>query len=381
VPVIAVDTDGNAPLLRRSRNIARVAAFENRITDTELFVQDLAALGGELAGEWRRRILLFPTEDGGLRVCADHFETLKEHFILLGDPAERDLEQFMDKGRFFGALLDDAGYVPWTRYYADVPALRGALDSIPFPVVVKPSKKDVDMSFQRTLGTKLIVLESAYDMTESFYALIPPEGVVVQELIEHTEGQEVCWWGYRSKSGEVTGMTARELRKFPLQGGTATFMRSEHIERLHVYAREILERINFWGLCELPFLPIEDTQQYKVLELNPRCWLQLGLMHTSGLNAPLMAYNEAMDERLPIPAGGARERATWMSPEYDLLRVFRSGRPGDTLRNLARWLQDLNWADERAVWTCREPGVLAARFLTYPAKLWKNRSMIRRGGR
>lgn len=381
VPVIAVDTDGNAPLLRRSRNIERVVSFESHITDTEDFLAHVVSLGRNLASEWNARPLLFPTEDSGLRFCADYFAALTKHFTLLGDPEERDITRFMDKGRFFDSLPRGAKFVPWTRFFPDCDALEAALSTFPFPVVVKPARKDIDMSFQRALGTKLIVLESPIDVTDAFRALVPPEGVVVQELIEHTEGQEVCWWGYRSRDGAITGMTARELRKFPVQGGTATFMRTEHVEALHAYAREILETINFWGMCEMPFLPVEDTEQYKVLELNPRCWLQVGLLYTSGLNAPLMAYNEVMGADLPAGRTVARERITWMSPEYDLLRVFRSGRSGGLLRNLARWCQDLHWADDRAVWTCKEPGVLAARFLSYPAKLWKNRAMIKRGGR
>ena len=380
VPVIAVDTDGNATLLRRSRNIDRVVTFEHLIADTTEFIAHLCSLGSELSAEWNKHVLLFPTEDTGLRICADHYAELTKQFTLLGDPEERDLNKFMDKGRFFESLPQESQYVPWTRFFASCDELEAAIETFPFPVVVKPSRKDIDMSFQRTLGTKLIVLESAADITSSFRELYPPEGVVVQELIEHTEGQEVCWWGYRSRDGVITGMTARELRKFPIQGGTATFMRSEHIEVLHEYARDILETINFYGVCEMPFLPVQDTEQYKVLELNPRCWLQVGLLYTSGLNAPLMAYDEAMDTNLPVGHAVARERVTWMSPEYDLLRVFRCGRSGGMLRNLARWFQDLNWADDRAVWSCKEPGVLAARFLSYPAKLWKNRAMIRRGG-
>lgn len=379
MPVIAVDTDGNERLLRRSRNIDRVVAPGVPITRTGPFLERLAALGRDLMTGYERRVLLFPTEDTGLRLCADHYHALAESFVLLGDSSERGLNRFMDKGAFFDSLPREAPYVPWTKYFPDCASFEHGAGTFPYPVVVKPSRKDLDMSFQRTLGTKLIVLENAGDIDDSVRAIFPSEGVVVQRLIEHTEGTEVCWWGYRSRTGEITGMTARELRKYPVQGGTATFMRSERIAALDEYAREILQAIDFWGLCEMPFLPVRETQQYQVLELNPRCWLQLGLMHASGLNLPVRAYNEAVGAGLPAGSTTARERVTWMSPEYDLLRVFYAR--GGTLRNLARWFQDLLWADERAVWTLDEPGVFAARCLSYPAKLRKNRAMLRGGKR
>jgi predicted ATP-grasp superfamily ATP-dependent carboligase len=381
VDVYAVDTDGGAGFLKRSKYIDRVIALGPRISATEAFVEELCAAGKELKERDRRRVLLFPSEDTGLRVCADHWERLKEYFLLLGDPGERDPARFLDKGRFFQALPGEAPYVPRTMYFADIASLEASRDDLPYPAVVKPARKDIGMSFQKKLGAKLLVVKSPGDLSGKVRALFPREGVVVQECIEHNEGDEVCWWGYRSRHGELAGMTAREMRKYPHPGGTATFMRSERVPQLHEYAREILDRIGFWGLCEMPFLPAGPAGQYKVLELNPRAWLQIGLMHRSGLNAPLLAYRDAMGVEVPVPEPGVREGVIWMSPEYDLLRALCSGRPARRIANLARWLADVRRADDRTVWDCAEPGVIMARVASYPAKLWKSRAMFGAGSR
>ncbi len=381
VDVHAIDTDGGAGLLRRSKYIERVMSFECRISNPEGFVDELCAAGRSFKEQQGRRLLLFPSEDGGLGLCADHCERLRDYFVLLGDAAETDPARFLDKGRFFGALPREAPYVPRTMHFADFASLEASRGELPYPAAVKPARKDIGMSFQKKLGAKLVIIESPEDLAGKLRALFPREGVVVQEFIEHREGDEVCWWGYRSKRGELTGMTAREMRKYPHPGGTATFMRSEHVPRLHEYAREILDRIGFWGLCEMPFLPAAPAGQYKVLELNPRAWLQIGLMSRSGLNAPLMAYREAMGVDVPVPDARARDGVIWMSPEYDLLRALGSGRPARRFANLAQWFRDMRRADDRTVWDCAEPGVMMARLISYPAKLWKNRAMIGAGRR
>ncbi|MBI4720244.1 MAG: hypothetical protein HY770_03285, partial [Chitinivibrionia bacterium] len=381
VAVYAIDTDGGAGFLKRSKYIERVISLGCRISPQEAFVDKLCALGRELKERHERRVLLLPSEDTGLRVCADHFGRLKEYFVLLGDPGESDIKRFMDKGSFFNELSREAPYVPRTLRFAGFEEVHASRGDLPYPAAAKPACKDIAMSFQKKLGAKLVVLRSPEDVAGKLRNIFPPEGIVVQEFIEHREGDEVCWWGYRSRNGAVTGMTARELRKYPHPGGTATFMRSEHVEVLHAYAREILDRIGFRGLCEMPFLPAGRSRQYKVLELNPRPWLQIGLMHRSGFNAPLMAYREAMEADIPVPPATAREGVTWISPEYDLLRALSSGRPGGRLKNVAQWAGDVRRADDRTVWDFAEPGVTVSRFMSYPGKFWKNRSMIGAGNR
>jgi predicted ATP-grasp superfamily ATP-dependent carboligase len=381
VPLIAVDTDGGARLLRGSPDIGEVIAIANPVLEPQRALEQLLELGERLGRKWGRRLLLLPTEDTGLGLCADGQARLSEHFIIPGDKDERDLNRFLDKGRFFAQLPGEEPYVPWSRFCRDEDALLELEGVMPFPAVAKPARKSAGPSFQRWFGAKLVAARTFAELRESFRGCFPAEGLLVQEQIEFKEGDEVCWWGFRDRQGGIIGLTARELRKFPLIGGTATYMRTEAVPELHEYARRILDRTGFWGLCELPFLPAAGG--FKVLECNPRPWLQIGLAARAGLNLPLKVYNDVEIRWGGSPvadnsAEEARPEVYWMSPEYDLIRCFFSGRSSGPPVTLRSWIGQVRRADDIGLWNLETPRLVLERLLSYPSKLWKNRMYIRR---
>jgi predicted ATP-grasp superfamily ATP-dependent carboligase len=376
--VIALDTDGSKRLLRSTKLIHEVNPLSGLIFNPDECLQDLLRYGRQLKERFGRRPLLLPTEDSGLRFCADSLTHIKECFVLLGDPKEMDVARLCDKGRFFSIFKGDESYVPWTQAYVKEEQMRPVLSEIPYPVVLKPARKDLRQSFLQRFGVKIVVARSAAALRDILGSYFPTDGLVIQELIDHREGEEVSWWGYRARDGRSLGMTVRQLRKHPSMGGTATAVRTEDIRELHSLAEEILERADFWGLCELEFIP--KGGGYKLVECNPRPWLQIGLALRAGLNFPLLAYQEI--EGLSMPGINASSGATaaqnlrWLSPEYDLIRCFSAGRKG-LLKNVRTWCRDLRHAEETGIWDMNEPLVVLERLFSYPGKVWKNRSRTR----
>ncbi|NIM20163.1 MAG: hypothetical protein GTO51_08015 [Candidatus Latescibacteria bacterium] len=375
IPVLCVDLDGGANLLRSARSIQETFSIGTLTSSSNRFLNRFLDLADRLKRDWGQRLLLFPTEDTGLRFCVDQFDEFKKRFVVLGDTEERDVAKFFDKGRFFSMLSGEVAVCPWTRFFDSKDMLFQSADEIPFPVVVKPARKDIHLTFQKRFGAKLALAESFSALQRIFEDWLPTDGVVLQELLSHKEGDEVCWCGYRSREGRITGMTVRELRKYPRIGGTATFVRSEEIPRLHEYASQILNSMDFWGICELEFLPKQGA--YKILECNARPWLQIGLALEAGLNVPLLAYSDIDGVDYNLPAGKPKENIYWMSPEYDALRCLFGDKKRRLFANLLEWRRDLRRADDIGLWDLKEPRLVAARLSSYPGKLWKHRSLFR----
>ena len=383
IPVIAVDTDGGARLLQSSPAVDEVVRIVNPTLSHRQALDQLLKLGGRLRRKWGRRLLMLPTEDTGLRFCADNQARLKDYFIIPGDEDEEDINRFFDKGRFFSQLSGDEPFVPWNRFCPNESSLLELKSEMPFPLVAKPARKAPRLLFQKRFGAKLVVARSLAELQQTLRGSFPADGVLLQEYFEFNEGDEVCWWGCRDHHGRIIGLTARELRKYPRVGGTATFMRTEAVPELHEFARRILDRTGFWGLCELPFLPAAGG--YKVLECNPRPWLQIGLAGRAGLNLPLKLYND-----VELRLGGAqvlddldtgdevRPDVYWMSPEYDLLRCFFGGETSNPQVSLRSWIRDVKRVGDLGIWNLEEPRLILERLLSYPVKLWKNRILLRR---
>ena len=378
VPVLVLDSDGHTALLSRSRHVHRVYPCGALPHDPQGFLRRLERLGRTLRREVGDRVLLLPTHDTGLHLCAENLGDLRRCFVLPGDPGREELLRFFDKARFFAALGEPVGHAPPTLWFAAPEQLRSAAGEFTYPVILKPAYKDVGQQHARTWKAKAVRVRGPAELVQRTHAFFPPAGLIVQEYLDCPEGEEVCWWGYRKHDGTITGMTACEMHKYPRVGGTGTLVRSQLVPEVDTRAREILTRLDFHGLCELPFLPDRSTGQYLVLECNPRCWLQLGLMWRCGLNAPLQAYQEHTG--IDCGAGGetALDGLTWISPEYDLLRCLFAPSTEPLYVRLRQWCRDLRAADEVALWDLDEPAVVLAHVLLHARRA--GRSLLQVSG-
>jgi len=365
VPVIAVDTDGYGALLGRSKAIREVIFSGDLPHAPERFLARLEQIGRTLYRTYGSRALLLPMHDTALSVCAKNISLLDRYFLLSGNPTGKDVLRFFDKARFYASLPEELAYAPWTRRFVDREELRRAAADLPFPVVLKPACKDPGLRFERYFGAKALEARGLAGLLQRAEAYFPRGGLVVQECLDYCEGREVSWAGYRSLEGVCTGMTARELHKYPALGGTATLVRSETLPEIETLAREILNSVGLHGVCELSFLPSRTTGRYKVVECNPRCWLQLGLMRRCGLNAPLQAYQEHTGIDCGVGGETAREGVSWISPEYDLLRCLFTGGAEPLFARLRGWCRDVGRADEVALWDSDEPTVALAHLVLY----------------
>lgn len=371
VPVLAVDTDGYGALLGRSKAIRAVIPSGDLPYAPGRFLGRLGQIGRTLYRTYGSQVLLLPTHDTALSICAENSSRLDRYFAFSGNTTGASVLRCFDKARFCAGLPEEADLVPWTRHYADREELRRAVADLPFPVVLKPARKDPGLRFERRFGAKAVMEPGPAGLLQRAEAYFPPAGLVIQECLDYREGRELSWAGYRSLEGRCTGMTARELHKYPAMGGTATLVRSESLPEIETLAREVLNCIGGYGVCELSFLPSRATGRYKVVECNPRCWLQLGLMQKCGLNAPLQAYQEHTGIDCGVGGETARDGVTWISPEYDLRRCLFAPRGESLPARLRQWCRDVRLAEEVALWDSDEPAVVLTHLLLHARRAWR----------
>jgi predicted ATP-grasp superfamily ATP-dependent carboligase len=109
----------------------------------------------------------------------------------------------------------------------------------------------------------------------------------------------------------------------------------------------LLQPIDFIGLCEVEFL-LDDAGRWRVVELNPRPWLQVGLAHHAG--AALAVATLALLRGDGVETLSARDGTSWVNLERLWLAAL-SGEYGRRLpaarRAIAIWLQ----ADTLAIYS------------------------------
>jgi D-aspartate ligase len=186
-----------------------------------------------------------------------------------------DFEQLCDKYVFASFVPERARIV--THLFSETDARQ--LD--PRRYVVKGRQGN---AFRRITGRKAISLdELSDDGARQVLARIPPEQVLVQQLIE-SDRPVVSMCSF-SVDGRLSAVFAYEkLREHPARFGTGTYLRSVAAEPLAPLAADVIRRVNFTGISEIEFILDRRTNSYKVIEMNPRTWKSVHFATRCGQN-------------------------------------------------------------------------------------------------
>jgi len=372
IPVVLLSRGKKKPLSSWSKFIKGTLFNPDPLVDEEGFMRSLLDFGAELTKTHQRRMLLFPTDDGSLLLLAKNFAVLKRYFVILNDPQEKDILKFCQKIHIFQTLQESlcSGFLPQTRFCYRKDDTESIKNNISFPCIIKPSEKDVNFSFYAKYNSKILLAENKDDLEKKLIGLLSENHkLVVQELVSPKPGKEISWYGYRSKSGEIFGMTARQVRKSPQIGGTATFIKTEEIPQIHPYVQQALKSLDFWGICEMEFMLDERKGEYRMIEFNPRCWLQLSLATRMGLNLPLLTYQEVYKNRLPEPIIYRKGRMKWIWVKEDFLRAVVEDKNEGVLKRLFRWMPQVFGDCVYAIHSFADLRVTLNRILSLPGRL------------
>jgi D-aspartate ligase len=374
IPVFLLSRGEKKPLSYFSKFVKGIFINPDPLEDEEAFTLSVLSFGEVLKKKYRRRILLFPTDDGSLLLLARNFAALKKYFVILNDPQGKDISRFSQKSYVFQTLQDSgcSDFLPLALFCYKNDDVQSVKDNITFPCVIKPSEKDINFSFYRKYNSKVLLVESKDNLERKLTQLLSEnQRLLVQELVSRKPAKEISWYGYRSKSGEIFGMTARQVRKSPQMGGTATFLEAEEIPQIHPFAHRALEALDFWGICEMELMLDARKKEYKMIEFNPRSWLQLSLATRMGLNLPWLAYQEVYKNQLLRPIIYKKGRMRWIWVKEDFIRAVMQGKKAGALKRLSEWMPEAFGDRVYAVHSFADLRVTLNRILSLPARILK----------
>jgi predicted ATP-grasp superfamily ATP-dependent carboligase len=134
------------------------------------------------------------------------------------------------------------------------------------------------------VGEKALVLNSK-NQNQVLHAIskLPKDRLVVQKIINTTRPIfSVCTF---CAGGDIRGMFMYEkLRQHPNQFGTGTYLKSTSSAELLGASKELLQRLKYTGISEIEFIFDEDSQSYRVIEMNPRTWKSVMFATQCGQN-------------------------------------------------------------------------------------------------
>lgn len=297
---------------------------------------------------------ILPTEDGGLRLLMENRKELSEFCVF---SHARNLRMGgLDKSELFAFLAGNgcADVIPET-IAVETPdqALQEVL-KMGGDCIIKPSLKPYSMDLS-ALGAKAIATRDHQERASLEFALRRawPTAAewIVQERLDTPEPGELVFWALRDVQGNVSGVSAVERWKYPRVGGSGCWVETidDVDNELFGKAERVLHSIDYFGLCEIPFL--KDPQgRLRILELNPRPWLQVGLPAAAG-------YPMGVDLVRVLGGNAAintptRSRTTWVNVER-MLAAALSGQQGRRLEAILLAMKSILTAHTVAIYSTR----------------------------
>lgn len=189
-----------------------------------------------------------------------------------------DLQIILSKHAVLKRVTDDGVPIPRTIFPADVSEVPYAGRSIGFPLLIKGNKGEG--SQQVRLVKDPAQLEAEY----SRVAAMDKSRKILPALQEYLSGPKYTVAGLFDRGKTLRVMAYRAELIYPPTVGQTIKGITENPPGLLDVSFKGFEALRFTGLGNLEFIRDERDGQFKLLEINPRVWGNVGLAEHAGVD-------------------------------------------------------------------------------------------------
>ena len=231
--------------------------------------------------------VLVPSNDHIVEQMSRHRDELGQYYRM-AVPDTETLDNIVDKWKLSQIASELCVPTPRTCCSDNI----DMANHFHYPVLIKGRR---GLSFYKHFHRKAIVVHSPAEL-QTLLSSADYSDYIVQEQLENT-GNRVFSFTCFSLNGVVkTHWTGIKLREHPPLHGTATLAQSMPNPGLLPLGKLLMRRLNYTGVCEIEFMLDERDGQYKLIEINPRTWLWVGLAKACGVDYAKMLYRYLLNE-------------------------------------------------------------------------------------
>jgi len=306
-------------------NIARHSKYCVGFYETgyDGLIDCLLGLGGK--GQFRDWLLM-PTDDYHVRLLSRNRKELSKYFVVTVDEWGV-VEIFFNKKKSYPLARAAGVPIPETYYPDSFDDLQAISSDIQYPCIVKPA---IMLDFYRYFKKKVLVCHNPDELKINFRSaaeIIDPRELLLQEIIPGSSEHQYSVGIFFDRDKSYNFLVARRKRQHPIDFGNATtYAETVNIPILIEYAHKILNKANFFGLCEVEFKFDERDEQYKFLEVNPRTWKWHIISEKAGVSF-LKSIYQYVTEGGPIVEKDFKP-AGWRDVLTDLPMIIEMKRKG-----------------------------------------------------
>lgn len=327
---------------------------------SEEFIDFLIQLGKkECLTGW----CLIPSNDHIVENLSCHKEILERYYKTIV-PDIDILNNIINKKRILEVAVACGTPIPTTCY----PDSIGNIDKLRFPVLIKGNW---GLSFYKITHAKAILIDKRDDFEQilgNVLSKVSSDNIMVQELLPFDKEHKVVSFTCFAVDGIVkTFWMGEKLREHPIKYGTATCSKSVFIQQVLDVALPLVKALNYTGACEIEFLRDSRDGIYKLIEMNPRTWLWVGLAKACGINYAMMIYNHLNNIENDYAADYEKD-IKWINWITDIVYAYKAIMKREL--SMKEYFKSLKGKKVTAIFSSKDimPGIMFPFMLLYIAK-------------
>lgn len=205
-------------------------------------------------------------------------------------PNNEKLEESNDTYKLLKLAQKISVPIPKTYFIDNLEQIEKILPELEFPVIIKVKKEENILPPKRH-----IIVHKKENFIQSYKNLHSlQEFPVIQKYIK---GTGIGFFALYDKNSQIKALFCHErLREYPITGGPSTLCKSIYDEKLIEYGKKILDELKWQGVAMVEFKKEYSTNEYKLMEINPRFWGSLPLAIKSGVDFPYLLYKLINEE-------------------------------------------------------------------------------------
>jgi predicted ATP-grasp superfamily ATP-dependent carboligase len=174
------------------------------------------------------------------------------------------------------------------------------------------------------------------DNSERFYHLYweikkTTDDFVIQEYVPGGDHHIYSFHAYFNRRSEPLGYyTGRKIRTYPSNSGESSYIELVKDSELARIGIDILKRLDFVGFAKLDFKRDPHKNRFSLLEINPRFTLWNYLGAVCGVNLPVLAYRDLLEETCELQTSHMTN-VRWLSFDNDVQAFWKCYRREGTL--------------------------------------------------
>ncbi len=290
-----------------------------------------------------RPAVLIPTDDAGAIFLDEHGAGLRDRFLFSEPPAGL-ARRLADKWSMYALCPGPGIDVPLTMSPTSAREAAGFAAEVGYPMVAKL------WAPWEAVGTGLrstTILRTAADLDAILRATENvATGLLLQQHVPARPGDDWFFHGYRGeRPGGGVAFTGVKDRSYPAYAGLTSLGHAARSDHLRAAASDLLERLDYRGICDLDLRRSARTGEHVLLDFNPRLGAQFLLFRDqAGLDVVRAAYADLTGQ--DWAAHDQVDGRTFLVENYDPLGAFGYWRHGDLTGR--SWLRSLRQVDETA---------------------------------